>query len=98
MGLRYKEKDAYDIFTVVSECLKNPTEVAREVGTHLDDKYVLRGVELIRERFGDIRGAGPSWVADFLEPTDQTAKERKIAEVFVKMKEFIDNLPEEGIK
>lgn len=93
MDMRYKEKDAYDIYTVVSKCLKSPTEVAKDVSVHLDDYYVMKGLELIKERFRDIRSVGPTWVADFLEPIDQTAKERTIAEVHVKMGEFINNLP-----
>lgn len=94
LGDRYKEKDAYDIFTIVSECRENPAEVAKEVGENLDDTHIGKGVELIRERFGNIGDSGPAWVADFLHPTDTTARDRKIAEVYVKMKEFIDSLPE----
>lgn len=93
LGDRYKEKDAYDIFTVVSECRGSPSDVAREVSDHLDDPYIKRGVDIIKERFGNIRGTGPAWVADFLQPSDTTARDRTIAEVSVKMKEFIENLP-----
>ena len=94
MGDRYKEKDAYDIFTIISECRNDPAEVAEEVGRNLDDRYISRGVDIIRERFSSIRGSGPAWVADFIQPADATARERTIAEVYIKMKEFMNSLPE----
>lgn len=93
LGDRYKEKDAYDIYTVVSECRGGPGEVAKEVVEHLNDPYVERGIKIIRERFGSIRNSGPAWVADFLQPSDAIARDRTIAEVYVKMREFIEYLP-----
>jgi hypothetical protein len=93
LGDRYKEKDAYDIFTVITQCRGSPSEVAEEVGKHLDDPYIDRGIGIIKERFKNIRNSGPAWVADFLQPSDSMARERTIAEVYVKMKEFIENLP-----
>jgi hypothetical protein len=92
LGEAYREKDAYDIFSVVSHCLSSPSSVADEVKINLESKSINRGIQNIKNKFRDIRAEGPSWVANFLQPSDQTAKDRIIAEVFVTMKEFLERL------
>ena len=92
LGKAYREKDAYDIYSVVSQCLERPIMVAKEVKSKLNEESMLKGIGSIKQRFRNIRAEGPSWVANFLGDTDQTAKDRIIAEVFVIMQEFINNL------
>ena len=92
LGEAYREKDAYDIYSVVSQCLDNPKMVAKEVKSKLTEGSMLEGIESIKKRFRNIRAEGPSWVSNFLQANDKTAKDRIIAEVFVVMQEFIDNL------
>jgi len=92
LGERYKEKDAYDIYAVVAECLENPKAVSNEISMNLDDILMERSIKMIRERFGSIRSAGTDWVGTFLEPNDKMAKDRVCAKVYVVMKEFLEGL------
>jgi len=91
LGERYVEKDAYDIFSVVSQCLDSPAVVAKEVRPRLGDEEMARGIEVIKRSFSDIRATGPSWVANFV-PGDAEVKKRQQAEAFAVMREFLDNL------
>lgn len=92
LGTAYREKDAYDIFSVVSGCLESPTHVANMIKPYLHDEEFSLGIQMIQERFRDIRSEGPAWVANFLQPVDQEAKERVMAEVYVDMKKFLETL------
>jgi len=91
LGERYKEKDAYDIFAVVSRCLENPGMVARKVRPYAEEAGMKRGLDKIREKFRDQRADGPNWVAAFMS-MDAEERKRINAEAYVKMKEFIDEL------
>jgi hypothetical protein len=91
LGERYFEKDAYDIFSVVSQCLDGPEAVAREIRSRLKDGEMAEGVEVIRHVFRDIRAEGPSWVANFLSGDAEVLKRQK-AEAFAVMREFIEAL------
>ncbi|MDG6224724.1 MAG: hypothetical protein QCI82_04340 [Candidatus Thermoplasmatota archaeon] len=92
LGERYKEKDAYDIYTVVADCMDSPKAVAGLVRGHLTDPMVRDSVDMIRKRFGSMRAAGTNWVGNFIEPFDTIARERAIAQVYITMKEFMDGL------
>ena len=95
LGIGYREKDAYDIFTVVNQCLESPVHVAKKISPLLqEDADLKQGIGMIRHRFRDIRSEGPAWVANFLAPGDQRAKERVMAEVHVNMNRFLGNLEE----
>lgn len=92
LGERYVEKDAYDVFSVISQCLDGPTSVAAEVGPHLVDRDVAAGIDVIRAKFRDISAEGPSWVATFMSHGDLRTRERMAAEAFVKVRNFLDAL------
>ena len=92
LGEAYREKDAYDIFSVVSQCLDSPSQVAEELKPNIEDSDIYRGFQNIKNKFRDIRAEGPAWAANFLQPSDDIAKERVVAEVYVTMKEFLEGL------
>ena len=92
LGERYKEKDAYDIHSVVANCLDGPRSIAEEVRSFQEEGLVNEGISNIKEKFASMRAAGPSWVGSFLHPYDTEMRERAQAECFVKMREFLDAL------
>jgi len=89
LGERYKEKDAYDIFTVVGYCLGGVEEVADQVRPHMDAPSMRNGLENIADKFRSERAEGPTWTAMFLEPTSYKMRERAQAEVFITMQRFL---------
>lgn len=97
LGLAYREKDAYDIYSVISQCLGNPSEVATEVKPHLSDSEIEQGIHAIRQRFRDINAEGPAWIANFIS-RDVEEQKRIKAEVFVIVQEFLDFVYESDSK
>jgi len=92
LGERYKEKDAYDIFAVISQCLENPSAVGKEVRPFLDEVSMGLGISNIRDKFRAIDAEGPSWVANFLSSVDAEQKKRDQAESFTLVKRFLREL------
>lgn len=91
LGLAYREKDAYDIYSVISQCLGSPKEVAAKVKPHLEDPDIVEGINAIRQRFRDINAEGPAWVSNFLS-LDFEEQKRIKAEAFVLVEEFLKEL------
>jgi hypothetical protein len=89
LGERYKEKDAYDVYSVVGHCLGGPEDVARVVAQRMADADLSSGLDVIAGRFRSIRAEGPAWVATFIQPTDLAMRERVTADVFVVMDRFL---------
>ena len=94
LGERYREKDAYDIYSVVGHCLEGPEDVATAVSGHLGDEELSAGVDVIARRFRTIDAEGPAWVASFLQPTDEMMRERFTADAFVVVGRFMRALRE----
>ncbi len=74
MGLRFKEKDAYDVFAVLNQYGSGPGEVADALQPHLADPGVSRGIAEIRKAFATLDGNGPAWVAAFLGGDSKEAR------------------------
>ncbi|OPX65763.1 MAG: hypothetical protein A4E30_00240 [Methanomassiliicoccales archaeon PtaB.Bin215] len=89
LGERYKEKDAYDIFAVISQCLSDPEEVGSIVRPLLSDGRLREGVANISQRFRSIDAEGPNWVGAFLHPYDLELRKRAQAESFVLVDRFV---------
>lgn len=88
LGDRYKEKDAYDIFSVVSRCLGGPEEVGSMVRPYMDDRSMREGIANISQRFRSIDAEGPYWVGSFIHPFDTELRKRAQAESFVLVDRF----------
>ncbi len=89
LGERYKEKDAYDIYSVISQCLDSPEMVASEVTHILGDEIAIEGIDSIKEKFRKQTAEGPTWTAWFMEPDKEEMRTRKQAQVYVEVSKFI---------
>lgn len=94
LGERFREKDAYDIFSVMAHSKDCPKSVAEEIKPFIKEKILNEAIDNIKEKFQKIDSAGPSWVANFLYPAkeEEEARKRIQAEAFVTFKEFFDQL------
>lgn len=92
LGERYKEKDAYDIYSVVGHCHKSPEEVAKLVKPHLSDPTMKAGIDSIKQKFRNQNAEGPSWIGYFLHPEDEEMKQRANARAYSTVKRFIQAL------
>ncbi len=89
LGERYKEKDAYDIYAISANYKNGPKDVAREIAPFMKEDLVKEGMENIKNRFKTIKGEGPAWVANFLNPSSVEEKERIIADAFMNVNEIL---------
>ena len=91
LGERYKEKDAYDIYSVIGYCLAGPKSFAEFVKPRLVDALMEDSIASIKEKFRDIRAEGPSWVANF-QSYDPEVKKREQAAAFATVQEFLEEM------
>lgn len=91
LGERYKEKDAYDLYSVIRYSLDSPTAVADHVRPQLADKIMNDGIDVIKHKFRNISAEGPSWTANF-QSLDPEVKKREQAAAFVTVQEFLEAL------
>lgn len=92
LGERYKEKDAYDIFSVMSQCLDGPAAVARKVRPFLAEQSMGLGMTNIKDKFRSVEAEGPTWVGTFLANADAEQKKRYQAESYASAKRFLREL------
>jgi hypothetical protein len=93
LGERYHEKDAYDLYSVITYYEGGPRGTAQAVKPHLGNALVREGIDTIAEKFESIRSVGPVGVARFLA-SDSGERERITADAFVSVSEFIKALEE----
>lgn len=87
---RYNEKDAYDIYSVVSYYKNGMEDSAKEVKPFVKDKVVNESLNLIKERFRKIDDIGPVWVGNFVYPDNEEARKRIIADAFMRVNRFLE--------
>lgn len=96
LGGRYKEKDAYDIYSVISYYKNGPGEVAYEIKLHLSNKLVRESISVIAEKFKSMKSVGPRWVADFLlgpeGATPAGNRDMVITDAYMRVQEFLNKL------
>jgi hypothetical protein len=91
IGERYREKDAYDIYSLIAYYKGGPMAAAKEVKPHLTNKLVKEGVAGIDKKFCSRKAEGPSWVADF-EMVEGEAREQLITNAHMQVNRFLEFL------
>ncbi len=91
LGERYKEKDAYDIYYLVTHYKNGPVDVANEMKKLLQNDLIKESIDTMKKDFESRESSGPAWVASFLNE-DEDDKERRLTDVFMNVNEFLDNL------
>jgi hypothetical protein len=92
LGDRYKEKDAYDIWSVVDNYGDGPKEVARQVRPHRREPLIAEALGNIQELFSSPKAAGPRWVADFHAAGTGEARERRRQRAYQVLRIFLEDL------
>jgi hypothetical protein len=91
LGERYKEKDAYDIYYLVTYYKNGPVDVAKEMNAHQTNDLTNEALTTIKKDFESRESSGPAWVASFLNEEGED-RERRITDVFMNVDEFLKNL------
>jgi hypothetical protein len=63
LGERMKEKDAYDIYFCIDHYPGGYKALAAEVRGKLDDRLIVEGVNVLRDKFARLDSIGPVWAA-----------------------------------
>jgi hypothetical protein len=88
LGERYREKDAYDIYTLVAHYQKGPRDVANALRPHLNDLPTREAVSRIHTAFATRETNGPAWVATFLQPDFPAERDQIITDAFMTVHEL----------
>ncbi len=87
LGDRYKQKDAYDLVSVLDRYGTGVREAAETVRPFARDPRVAASLEILRNKFRSERSEGPMWYAEFLGG-DREASERAAQRAFQLVREF----------
>ena len=89
---RYKEKDAYDIYTVLEGYDGGPKEVAELVKPYARDPLIDESLGYIADKFSGPDDAGPVFVADFFASESGEARDRRVQRAYQVVRTFIDGV------
>lgn len=89
LGERYREKDAYDIYSVCAYHRGGPAGVADRLRPVLDSPVLERGLGAIADRFESPDAEGPWWVANFLSQDDPEQHARVRQDAFMTVHEVV---------
>ena len=89
---RFKEKDPYDVYAVITNYKNGPRDVAKEFKENLTNPIIIEALEAIKEQFISERSEGPYSVARFMSPGDQSMQSRVRTDAFMSVNEFLTNL------
>ena len=87
LGDRYKQKDAYDIVSVIDHYGTGVGEVADVVRPFAREYLFATSFEVLRSKFRTERSEGPKWYAEFVGG-DRDASERLAQRAFQLVNEF----------
>lgn len=88
MGSRYKEKDAYDITSLILYYKKGPFSVADEVRPFIEHGLVKEALNAIRDKFRSQEAEGPTWFADFQEAIGDVREQLK-TQAYLQVQRFL---------
>lgn len=91
LGDRYKEKDAYDIYSVLAYYENGPDDVARQFKPCLGEPVIREALEKLRVQFEKKTSYGVQWALTFMTPTE-AEKERLETDIFMTANRFIQDV------
>ncbi len=89
---RYKEKDAYDIYSMIAHYKEGVSSSLNEVKDHLKNGLVREGMNGIVEKFKVENSVGSVWAATFMEPNDSAVAKIRRAEIFRQVFPFVEKM------
>ncbi len=93
---RYKEKDAYDIYSVVDHFGDGPREVAELVRPYAEDPLMAEALGFIDDKFSSPSAVGPKFVADFYTTEFGEARQRRVQRAYQVVRRFLQDARGEG--
>ncbi len=88
LGSRYKEKDAYDLTSLLLYYKQGPLAVAEELRPFQEHGLVKEALTAIREKFRSREAEGPTWTADFQEVVGELREQVK-TQAYLQVQRFL---------
>jgi hypothetical protein len=95
IGSRYKEKDAYDIVSLLEYYKSGPNSVAEEIKPYANNKLIAEALDNIALKFREVNAEGPNWVADFYR-YQGAAREQQKNRAFFTVEKFLQTIRFKG--
>jgi hypothetical protein len=89
---RYKEKDAYDIYSVLAHYKEGPKSCLEEIKPHLGNKLISEGMKGIFDKFPNADATGPFWASTFIAPGDPARIKVLQAEIYEDVRPFVEGV------
>lgn len=89
---RYKEKDAYDIYSIVDNFRGGPSEVAEAVRPHAAEPLIATSLGYIDDKFSSPSDIGPKCVADFFATELGDARNRRVQRAYQVVRKFLQEV------
>ena len=89
---RYKEKDAYDIYSVLAHYKEGPKSCLEEIKLHIGNKLICEGLKGICAKFPNANATGPFWAATFMAPGDLARIKVLQANIFNSVRPFVEGI------
>lgn len=89
---RYKEKDAYDIYSVLTHYKHGSKSCLEEVLPHLKNGLVHEGLMSICNKFSFEDSVGPTWAAKFIEPENPNEARLRQVEIYNQTYPFVQEI------
>lgn len=89
---RYKEKDAYDIYSLIAHYKEGANSCFEEVAPFCAKGLVREGIQSICEKFATEKSVGPVWAALFMEPDNPAVAKTKQIEVYQQVIPFVERM------
>jgi len=93
IGSRYRQKDAYDIHSLVLYYKSGPYTVAEEIRPFKEHGLIKEAIESIHDKFRSREAEGPGWVADFQEAVGELREQIK-TQAYLQVQRFLTALYE----
>lgn len=89
---RYKEKDAYDIYSVLAHYKEGPKSCLEEIKPYIGHKLISEGLKGICDKFVNADSTGPFWAATFIAPGDPARIKVLQAEIYKSVRPFVEGI------
>lgn len=89
---RYKEKDAYDIYSILCHYKEGVTSCVDEISPYLSHALIREGLISICEKFEFENSVGPVWAAKFMEPDNASAARFMQMEIHQRTLPFVQEM------
>ena len=89
---RYKEKDAYDIYSLIAHYKEGSASALQEIKENLANGLVSEGMRGLAQKFETAKSPGPTWAAKFMEPKNENEAALRQAKIFNSVRPFVEGV------